>query len=351
MKQAFVDGKDLYAVIAQNIYDNNYEDNLEFYPEGTHIKVNGEDVVCGYKTHQSKEGKERRKHGKVLLLALTYGMGANSVGESIHKTAKEGQELMDKFFRIFPNVKKWIDENDAHVRQFGWVEDFCGRRRHLRDIWLPPYEARYKDKEKQDNCNFNPFFECVDKPNEELLQWVEKCKTARGKKAFETLKAQAFEKGIILINNGGKIAQAERQTTNARVQGGAATITKIAMNNIYRDKELNGLGFKLLVTVHDEVLGECPKRNAEKVQQRLAQVMIDSAKAYMDVPMSCDCYIVPCWYYDELTTQVQGEFEKLLSGDEEKGIEPMPRDLAIQKIRETHIELLDNQINDMLGLN
>ena len=122
------------------------------------------------------------------------------------------------------------------------------------------------------------------------------------------------------------------------------------MNNIYRDKELNDLGFRLLITVHDEVLGECPKRNAEAVQKRLAQVMVDSAKPYLDVPMACDCYVVPCWYYDELTTQVQEEVEKLVNGDKDKNIAPITREEAIKKIREKHIELLDEQFNDMLGL-
>ena len=350
MYQAFKEGKDLYSVIAQNIYNNKYEDNLEFYPKGTKITVNGEEVVCGYKTHQNKAGKERRKHGKTLLLALTYGMGAKSVGESINKTEKEGQELMDNFFKAFPKVKQWIDYNDKFVKEYEYVEDFYGRRRHLKDINAPLYTARYADKDKEALSSFNPYLICENKMSDELVSWVEKAQTTRGKKAFNELKAKALEKGILLFNNSTKISNAKRQTTNSRVQGGAATITKIAMNNIYRDKELNDLGFKLLITVHDEVLGECPKRNAEAVQKRLAQVMVDSAKPYLDVPMACDCYVVPCWYYDELTTQVQEEVEKLVNGDKDKGIAPIPRDEAIKKIREKHIELLDEQFNEMLGL-
>ena len=30
MIQAYIDGKDLYSVVASNMYDNKYEDNLEF---------------------------------------------------------------------------------------------------------------------------------------------------------------------------------------------------------------------------------------------------------------------------------------------------------------------------------
>ena len=37
MIDAYMKGQDLYAVIAQSAFDNNYEDNLEFYPEGSEI--------------------------------------------------------------------------------------------------------------------------------------------------------------------------------------------------------------------------------------------------------------------------------------------------------------------------
>ena len=41
---------------------------------------------------------------------------------------------------------------------------------------------------------------------------------------------------------------------NARIQGGAATITKIAMRKVFDDEILNDLGFRLLITVHDRPL-------------------------------------------------------------------------------------------------
>jgi hypothetical protein len=47
MRQAYLEGKDLYCVIAANIYNNNYEDNLEHYPEGTVIELDGKQTVAG----------------------------------------------------------------------------------------------------------------------------------------------------------------------------------------------------------------------------------------------------------------------------------------------------------------
>ena len=46
MIDAYMKGQDLYAVIAQSAFDNNYEDNLEFYPEGTEIEENGKKIIC-----------------------------------------------------------------------------------------------------------------------------------------------------------------------------------------------------------------------------------------------------------------------------------------------------------------
>jgi hypothetical protein len=47
MIDAYMKGRDLYAVIAQSAFHNNYEDNLEFYPEGTVIEENGKQITCG----------------------------------------------------------------------------------------------------------------------------------------------------------------------------------------------------------------------------------------------------------------------------------------------------------------
>lgn len=68
MIKAYQDGKDLYSYIAAMSFDRKYEDCLEFYPEGTVLTIEGEKIVCGYKTHQNKEGKQYRTYAKSILL-------------------------------------------------------------------------------------------------------------------------------------------------------------------------------------------------------------------------------------------------------------------------------------------
>ena len=76
MINAYLEGKDLYSVIASMSFDRKYEDCLEFYPAGTVIKYEGEEVTCGYKTHQNKEGKTYRTMAKSILLGEPKGVSA-----------------------------------------------------------------------------------------------------------------------------------------------------------------------------------------------------------------------------------------------------------------------------------
>lgn len=68
MIEAYIEGKDLYSVIASLSFGCPYDDALEFYPEGTEIEIDGKKVVCGYKTHINKRGKELRTMAKSILL-------------------------------------------------------------------------------------------------------------------------------------------------------------------------------------------------------------------------------------------------------------------------------------------
>ena len=47
MVQAYNEGKDLYAVIAQAMFNNEYWENLEFYKEFMEVDVGGTKVVAG----------------------------------------------------------------------------------------------------------------------------------------------------------------------------------------------------------------------------------------------------------------------------------------------------------------
>lgn len=339
MRQAYLEGKDLYCVIAANIYNNKYEDNLEHYPEGTVIELDGKQTVCGYKTHLNKAGKERRSVAKMVLLALTYGMGPGTLAARTGKTKAEAQEIFDNFFKSFPKVEELIKSSKEFLRTHGYVEDWAGRRRHLTDYFLDPYTATYKDEETILAKTFNPILGCENRPlmDEILASWIARAKTTRNNKEFDQLAQEAIKKGVILSANTGRIAQAERQCLNARIQGSAASLTKLAMIQIHNSQELKDLDAKLVMTIHDEVMLECPALYAEEVSEILPRIMIDAAAPYIDVPMKCDPAIESRWYTSEYAVAVQEEFKKLT----DKGLD---RDAAFAELYKKHPELPEEAI-------
>ena len=334
MRAAYLEGKDLYCVIASNIYNNRYEDNLEHWPEGTVLELDGQKIVCGHKTHLNKEGKERRSVAKMVLLALTYGMGTSTLATRTGKTKQEAQEIFDNFFKSFPKVEELINSSKQFLREHGYVEDWAGRRRHLTDYFLNPYEAEYMDPEALIAKTFNPILGCENRPliDDKLTSWVNRAKASKGNKEFEQLAKEAAKEGILLSANTGRIAQAERQCLNARIQGSAASLTKLAMIQIHNSQELKDLDAKLVMTIHDEVMLECPALYADQASKILPRIMIDAAAPYIDVPMKCDPAVESRWYTGEYAVAVQSEFKKLT----DKGLD---REAAFAKLYEKHPEL------------
>lgn len=289
------------------------------------------------------------------------------------KSADDGELLLAKFFKKFSGVADAIAKSKDSLRKTGYVEDWAGRRRHLPDIGLDKYTVHLKDNDEA--ANFNPFLGCGNRDDQrdplvvkykgKVAEAIDKSQEAQRKriagwnqkhpdfrkewapngemsnKAYETLAKEALAEGVVIGANTGKIAQAERQCFNARIQGGAASLTKLAMINIDEDPLLNELNAHLIITVHDEVLVECPALYADRVEQRLPQIMIDTAKPYINVPMRCDPYNVSRWYADEAAVALRDEFENM----EKSG---MTRDEAMKKLREAHTEFDEATIDDAI---
>ena len=358
MYDAYMNGKDLYAKIAASALDLPYEECLEFYPEGYELDVDGKKVICGHKTHLNKHGKANRSIGKGLNLAATYGMGAATAGANMGKTTEEGQKLLDNFFAGFPKLAQAIEDSKKFLRENGYVEDFLGRRRRLPEINLPKYMVALEGKKSEDSV-FNPILICGDRQYKDpkVLKWEREIQKAisdsqafnrkraeesgteykdtgeMSNKKFEALQKEAKKDGVYIQANTGRIAQAERQCFNARIQGSAASLTKIAMVDIFYDKILNDCKAKLIIQVHDELLVECPAYYADIVEKRLPEVMVAAAKrGGDDVPQACDPYNVTRWYAEVASATIQEEFKKL----EKDG---MSRDEALAKVIVNHEEI------------
>lgn len=296
MIDAYKEGKDLYATIASGVYRMSYWDCMEHHEDGT----------------PNPEGKKRRGSVKSLLLGIMYGRGVTSIAEQIHGTIEEAQKIVDDFYQSFPNVKRWIDKTQADAHKTGYVEDLWGRRRRLPDIQLPKYDI--KDKSGKNQSTFNPILGCSDRTliNSNIEKYKKLLEGIKNRRDYEAIQKKALLDNIEIHDNTGFIAQAERQCVNARIQGGAASMTKLAMIKLDSDKELNDLGFKLLIGVHDELIGECPIENADAVADRLCFVMKTAAQDVCEVPFKCDPDIATCWYLNDYQDLVRSEFQAYL---------------------------------------
>lgn len=259
-----------------------------------------------------------------------YGRGAASIAEQIHGSKEDAQKIIDDFFISFPDVKKWMDKTLVDARKNGYVSDLWGRRRRLPDILLKKYEISSSTELNE----FNPFLGCKDRLDSQVLKQYQdiekKLSNAKFKKDVNKIQQDALKEGITIKDNSGFIAQAERQCVNARIQGGAATMTKIAMIRLFNDIELRKLGFKLLIGVHDELIGECPKMNADEVANRLTYLMKTSIENITDVPFKCDADICDHWYLNDYIDTLQKDVDTYSQS--------MSHEEAINKVISEHPE-------------
>ncbi|GAA5533232.1 DNA polymerase I [Deinococcus aluminii] len=84
----------------------------------------------------------------------------------------------------------------------------------------------------------------------------------------------------------------ERLAYNMPIQGTAADIIKIAMVRL--GDELDALGARLLLQVHDELLIEAPEDRAEDIARLTCKVMENAA--HLSVPLAVEVGIGPNWY-------------------------------------------------------
>lgn len=326
MIDAYKQNKDLYATIAAGVYKNDYWDNMEHRQDGS----------------PNPEGKKRRSNCKSLLLGIMYGRGAPSIAEQIHSTVEEAQQIINDFYKQFPKVKEWTEKTEKDAKVTGYVEDLWGRRRRLPDILLPKYTVR----STKTNTEFNPILYTQGKVNNSSAALVEsykkKLSKVKSRNDYQKIQQEAERDGIYIVDNGAFISQAERQCVNARIQGGAASMTKVCMRKVFDDDELNRLGAKLVLQIHDEVIVECPKQNAEAVMSRLTYVMKTSVADKVQVPFKCDGYIVNCWYEDDFGDILKQELQKLIASGTSK-------EESFSKLLKEHSELTSEQLTQLLS--
>ena len=173
---------------------------------------------------------ELRRRAKIINYALLYGKTAFTLAKDIGVTQQAAQEFIDAYFAGFPRVRGFIDETLQRARETGVVKTMFGRRR-----LVPELHSR----------------------------------------------------------NGQIRAGAERETVNMPIQGTAADILKRAMIDLHAALPAERLRARMILTVHDELLFECPREEADAtaavVRERMEQAVT------LKVPLTVDVGVADNW--------------------------------------------------------
>jgi DNA polymerase-1 len=175
-------------------------------------------------------GTEQRRYAKTINFGLIYGMSAFGLAAQLGIERDAARNWIERYFDRYPGVKRYMDTTRAQAKAQGWVETVLGRR-----LWLPE----------------------INSPN------------------------------------GPRRGGAERQAINAPLQGTAADIVKLAMIEVQRWIDAEGLGSRLVLQVHDELVLEVPQAELETIRVELPRRMAGVVE--LSVPLIAEVGAGPNW--------------------------------------------------------
>ena len=285
LRQAYSDGKDIYAEMASKAFHKTYEECREFYVDANGNKIIGDDG----EPVENVEGHKRRSKIKGVLLGLLYGESTATMAEGAGISTQEAQQIIDDFFAAYPRIQEYINTQQQIARERGYTLTLWGRKRMIPNIQRDEYEFSYNENRRVD---FNPMFwsndvasiEVKEETKQFYIHKLEKANYGRKMKIIEEAKLA----GVDIKDNRSYIAEANRKVVNSIVQGSAADMSKLAMLKIATNKELRELGFRQLFPVHDEIIGECPIENKDRCAELMSKMMVEAGAERVSVPMKCD---------------------------------------------------------------
>jgi DNA polymerase-1 len=174
---------------------------------------------------------EQRRAAKTINFGLIYGMSAYGLAQALGISTKEAEQFIAVYFARYAGVQAYMQETLAAAARDGRVETLYGRVRYLPDI---------------QSSNWN-------------------------------LKENA-----------------RRMAINARVQGTAADLMKLAMIAVDRRLRAEHPRARLLLSVHDELVIEAPAEEASAVAELVRSGMAGVAE--LAVPLVVDTGIGPTWF-------------------------------------------------------
>lgn len=195
----------------------------------------GEDIHAAtaakiYDVPIEEVNSDMRRKAKTANFGIIYGISAFGLADRLTISRSEAKQLIDGYFASYPQVKEYMQKSIDVARDQGYVTTIFNRKRTLPDI-----NSR----------------------------------------------------------NGVVRGMAERNAINAPIQGSAADVIKVAMINILRRIEDEGLSAKMILQVHDELNFDVPKNEVDKLKEIVVSEMESAIK--LDIPLLVDCGVGQNW--------------------------------------------------------
>lgn len=108
---------------------------LDIFLRGWDIHTGTAAQVAGVPYEQVT--KAQRSGAKSINFGITYGQGPPGLAKKQGIPLAQAEVLVNSYFARFPGVKAWIDNVHAHVLDYGWIADMCGRRRYFPGVLSP----------------------------------------------------------------------------------------------------------------------------------------------------------------------------------------------------------------------
>ena len=159
--------------------------------------------------------REQRSNAKTVNFGIIYGVSAFGLSNQTSLTRAESAELIDAYYKTYPQLRAYMNDQVSNARELGYVQTVLGRRRYLKDI-------------NSQNA---------------------------------------------MVRGG-----AERNAVNAPIQGSAADIIKLAMINIHKKLTSENWKSKMLLQVHDELVFDVHNSELDKIQPMIKFEMENAFK-------------------------------------------------------------------------
>ena len=175
-----------------------------------------------------------RRNAKAINFGIIYGISAYGLANNLGIGRDEAKSYIESYFKKFPGIADYMEAMKTQARETGMVETIFGRRIHLPGI---------KDK------------------NPAVRQF------------------------------------AERQAINAPIQGAAADIMRRAMIRMDAALAQSGLKARMLLQVHDELVFEAPKDEADDLITLARETLSGAAEPArsLSVPLEVEAKAADTW--------------------------------------------------------